>query len=516
MKCTVVPLQDLSVLSSAIMLWNKNEFKALAAKFHFQSSDHSEREKEFQVLEDEAVRKMRKLLLPELLKKKVLKILKSVFLEVLIWKEKHAKILSHRLKKSVYKICLTSKGTVDQKKTAETLVKDGSLYYTTRYKLACIYCLENDILTLWHQMHKSRRKYFYSKRGPGDVNQHELVVFWTYAMYGELTWLRKKMFVPCLCRSIYQRIFEKAALEGNKVVTEYFLQKLTPQEKDISLMYCVQCLAFRRGLFGRTKWTDLSKRYQSEVVYFLLSEMSDEQQVKVYTKSSYGIASCLLDLPWQHFIEKLDFLWGNLSLQDYNKLLLKIIDLAAYGYMDCNYQKCLGEFWKQSPDVYKEYVINTEIKNQGECEDLLSCLLNLNDRDNIKLILNDATITEKENFIFSDKGKCICVDLIYTDKSDLLKFFVRECIFSRDVMIKFKKELEKHVLLSSEMLRRETDLQQKSFEVLDDCVSEYHEWKHEEENIHSAVRFHSSSAYRGVPLRQTYSPGDLDFLCVIT
>ncbi|GFS42333.1 uncharacterized protein NPIL_287201 [Nephila pilipes] len=196
--------------------------------------------------------------------------------------------------------------------------------------------------------------------------------------------------------------------------------------------------------------------------------MNEEQQVKVFKNYPYKVLKCFLDWPWQSFfMETAKRIWAFLPEEDYDLLLRIIVNKAIDGYKDCNYQKLFGEFWQQSPITHKEYVID-------ECASgsLVSKLLQIKDKENIKLILENATTPEREKVIFSDKGKSTCESLTYNDKRDLLKFFVQECISSKDIMIKFKEEFKKRIIrrCSEETLEREKDMWSKFFQLLDDLI----------------------------------------------
>ncbi|WP_419215007.1 hypothetical protein [Wolbachia endosymbiont of Rhagoletis cingulata] len=471
MNYTLMPsLEHMAFIRIATTLWNQDDIGALTAKFYFRSLILSERRREWQTIEDEVIGKVPGLLLPESMKKRALYFIKPIGLEILKWKEYHEDLLSDRrfVRKNLNRLCWTPQGTVDKKKTAEVLIKDENLDITKRYKLACIYCLENDILELWNKMPESRRKSFYNEEDPRYVNQQDLVVLWTYDIKGEVnkldSMIERRWQSNC---SPYQYAFEYAAVGGNKSAAEYFLQKLTPQERKESLVRSAGYVAKRRCTSGGNR-TDFPKEHYADVLCFLLSQMDEEEQIEVFKSYPYEVLKCFLDWPWQSlFMETARRIWPFLSEEGYNLLLRLIVNKTIDGYKDYNYQKLFAMFWQQSPATHKRYVID-------ECSNglLLSKMLSIEDEGNTRLILKDATLIEKKKLIFSSRGEDICQDLIYGNKWDFLEFFIRECIPSNDEMVKFREEFKECMTwcCSKEEFAKSKDKWDKFFELLDDLI----------------------------------------------
>lgn len=480
--------EHMALIKIAVTLWNQDDIRALMAKFYFPLLG-SERREKWQEIEDKVIEKVLQLPQPGPLKEKILSFIRPIGLQILKWLEYHRENCYFCIKLP-NELCWTPQGTVDKKKTAGMLIKDENLDITRRYKLACIYCLENDIPELWNKIPENRRKSFYSEEDPRKVRQQELVVLWTYDIKGEVARMEnmierrlQRKCPPC------QYAFGYAAVGGNKAATEYFLQKLTHEERKESLARYAGYVANRRCDSASNR-TDLPKEHYADVLCFLLSQMDEEQQIEVFKSHPYEVLKCLLDWPWQSlFMDTANLMWDFLSEEDYDLLLRIIVDKVIDGYKDCDYQKLFGEFWQQSPNAHKRYVIN-------ECASgsLLSKLLKIEDKENVRLILKDATLLEREKIISSDKGKSTCESLIYDDKWNLLKFFVQECISYKDIMVKFKKEFKERVIrrCSEETLEKEKDMWSKFFQSLDDLIHKDDKKRIMEEGDSSpAKRLHS-------------------------
>ncbi len=492
MNYTLTPsLKHIALVKIATTLWNQDNIRALMAKFYFPLLG-SERREKWQEIEDKVVEKVPHLPQPEPLKEEILGFIKPVGLQILKWMEYHRDLLNGGyVKRNLSRLFWTPQGTVDKKKTAEILIKDESLDITKRYKLACIYCLEDDVPELWNKIPENRRKSFYSEEDPRKVRQQELVVLWTYDIKGEVAkmdnMIERRWQSKC---SPYQYAFEYAAVGGNKAATEYFLQKLTPREREELLVRTAGYVAKRRCDSARN-CTDLPKEHYADVLCFLLSQMDEEQQIEVFKSYPYKVLKCLLDWPWQSlFMETANRMWGFLSGKDCHYFLREMADKVIEGHRDYDYQKLFGEFWQQSPNAHKRYVID-------ECASgfLLSKLFKIKDEKNIELILKDANLIEKKKLIFCDRGQDICQHLVYGDKWNLLEFLIRECISSKNEMIKFKEEFKERITwcCSKEELAKTKNKWDKFFQLLDDFICGYNKRKSVEEgNSSPAKRLHST------------------------
>lgn len=476
------------LVKKAIELWNQDDIRDLIKKFYFLLFDGN-KQKEWQKIEDKVAEKVSQLVLTESLKEKILGFIKPIGLQIIKWRKYHEDFLSARkfIRNSINKIYWTPEGTIDKKKTAQELVKDEGLDVVQLYKLACIYCLEDEIKELWEQVPKRTQEYIYNKGQPSFANEHGLVVFWTYELKGELAKLNDLMEEIKIIEDneveyigdnkvtegIYQLAFGYAARRGNKAAVEYFLQKLTPKERKECLVKFagvtakLRCISMQRNLRSY-----FPKEYNTEVLCFLLAQMSEEEQVEVFKSYSSEVLECLLDWPYQDFfIETAQRMWGVLPEKDCDYLLRIVINKVLNNYKDYNYQELFRKFWHESPIANRKYVIDKFISGGT----LLSKLLKVEDKENISLVLKDVTAAEKEKLISCYEGQNICASLSYNNKWDLLKFFIGECIISQEVMTKFKEEFKERNTwyYSKEQFTKSKDMWDKFFGLLDDFIENF-------------------------------------------
>lgn len=263
MKFVLEPsLEHIALVKVVISLWNQNDVRAQITKL---SSSDLYLSAEWVKIEDRVMGKVSQLSLPHVLKEKMLGFVKPIGLQILGLMVYHCKIfcLYVSLPDELY---WTPHGTVDRKKTAKVLVRDENLDISTRYKLACIYCLEDDIIHLWKSLPDEFKNCVWDK--------FPIINFWTLNM--------KRMglvntHVNCKVEFLHSvRWF-------NKVAAEYFLQKLTPREREESLIETAKFVV------------------DSDVLYFLISEMNEEQQKAAFKHGPYRVLKCFLQWPYQRF-----------------------------------------------------------------------------------------------------------------------------------------------------------------------------------------------------------------------
>lgn len=225
MKLVLEPsLEQFALVKLVTAMWNGRDVRALMSNFSFRLhllNGHAN----WQNIENKVIDNVSDLPLPKIFHEKIKLFVKPIGFQILIWMGLHCEDRYPHLKLPA-EFCWTSHGMIDKKKTAEMLIKDGKIHITDRYKLACIYCLENSIPKLWYEMAETNRESF-SYRG---VYQGTMFLFWENVM------LSKELMLYYHSNWSVQSLFESSALCGNKTATEYFFVKLTPEQKEESLV----------------------------------------------------------------------------------------------------------------------------------------------------------------------------------------------------------------------------------------------------------------------------------------
>lgn len=442
-------LEHIALVKVSAVLWNQPDIRALMVKFsNFPLFPHvddehcfmpdSERKIIWQKIEDKVTEKMTQLTIPISLKDKMLGYIQSVGLQILRWMEVH-----HRKRKCCVNLdlpnefCWTSQGIIDKKKTAEMFIRDHSIDVTTRYKLACIYCLEDDILELWNELSENDRKYFYNEHDPSKVPQQHLVVLWTYIIKGKTAKIcNMARRIWNIGYSFYSFAMQCAISSGSKAAVEYFLQKLNWRNN--SLLEMASTAAQERS---DMETADTPNEYTSEILLFLLSQMSSEQQIELFKDYSFPVLLSLLDWPGENsFVETTSHALKCLPENFYVALMRASVFKKKFGNKDHNYQKMFEEVWQQIPSIHKSHFIN-----DPHIEGLVLLLLKTKHIESIKLIFQDASFTERNKLIFSYAGYRICVHMFNYIQLSLFMFVAPLCVSSRNEMIKFHEEFKKHI-----------------------------------------------------------------------
>ncbi|GFS73389.1 ANK_REP_REGION domain-containing protein [Trichonephila clavipes] len=178
-------------------------------------------------------------------------------------------------------------GTIDAKKTAEAVIKDDNLPITKRYEIACTYCLKDEILMLWNELPETDKEDYLNARGP----IHELSyfpIYWTYCMRAELNRLDRKIreeyTTPANCHCI--GIF-CASTTANQPAVEYLMGQLSVEEKE----------EYFKCFFRSVESRELNI-YLCDIIFFLLSQMNENQRASIFEKYAFHILNNFLEFPY--------------------------------------------------------------------------------------------------------------------------------------------------------------------------------------------------------------------------
>ncbi|KAF8789444.1 hypothetical protein HNY73_007382 [Argiope bruennichi] len=104
--------------------------------------------------------------------------------------------------------------------------------------------------------------------------------------------------------SFDQHAFHVSVLNGNKAAAKHFYQKLTSEERVISLSRAVDAVLSNEGRNLPRMHSDFPKETLPDVLCYLLSLMSPKQQMQVLKERPPAILRCFAAWPWQDiFVE---------------------------------------------------------------------------------------------------------------------------------------------------------------------------------------------------------------------
>ncbi|GBO18902.1 hypothetical protein AVEN_141744-1 [Araneus ventricosus] len=225
------------------------------------------------------------LLIPPCLRKRVLEAVHGLEYGICQWRADYSKIL--QVEDAEFIFYWRCDGTIDRMKTAQQLVQNANIDISQRFNLACTYCLEESIKTLWAEMvasgeavnfkidHNSMARFWLRWMREGSR------VPWTQAAqkylnpYDGAMMPRFSCFLPLLRpehREKFLPILQHAFYDDLR----FCLYAITKEEEEKALETCARellylCLEWPlRGLFLETAWKVLKYvevRYLSVLLY---------------------------------------------------------------------------------------------------------------------------------------------------------------------------------------------------------------------------------------------------------
>lgn len=334
------------------------------------------------------LKKIRSLPLPKLFHLKLVGVVRQICFEILSWKVKHREhgFYYSLLKERMHLLQWTSFGKIDDVKTAKELVKCDLIPAEKRYYVACFYCLQDDVRRLRGQFIND--PYREDNLRKGDVFFSLITSFWSDEVVMDDVYMLEddSTHKPL-------ELFHYAAYADNIAGVKYFLQKLNANEKKNVLVSIAKVIAQKYVLS-----CFYIETYRSDLLFFLMSVMSPEQQMEVFESRSLHILIYFLSWPMRDFFfEVLDKLFNFLCIND----LYKLLKLSAHTYSNFkedmklfNYHAVFEVIWKRSSEAFKTYIVK-DFCISGTM--LLHLLVKARDTKCLLLILECANDSEKEN-----------------------------------------------------------------------------------------------------------------------
>ncbi|KAF8789259.1 uncharacterized protein LOC129956863 [Argiope bruennichi] len=307
-------------------------------------------------VEMEVKNNISKLPLPEALKKEMMPIVKPVSYEILRWKLFHESFI-HEDEKYFNKIILkqlkwTCEGAIDHRRTAQALLRLDVFDLEKRYRLACLYCLEEDIKLLWEQLPEKRKWYYHGGHDTLRVRELQLEFYWPYVLLGEESQL------PAENSSFNKHALVCSGRNGNKTVSEYFFRKLTAEERDSALLSALDAAMYRDGR-EMVNWPEAHVQVRlGDVACYFLSLLSPEQQMRLLRENPCAILNLLYDWPWHEvFLEIMDVVWTFLPQDQYGTLM------DALMHADHYFPNLFQKVFIGSPVLFRNYFVDSESRH---------------------------------------------------------------------------------------------------------------------------------------------------------
>ncbi|XP_055925209.1 uncharacterized protein LOC129957091 [Argiope bruennichi] len=385
--------------------------------------------------------KISNLVLPESLKKRMMVLIIPVGLDIVRWKVFHENSVNWScdgLGLDILKqLCWTPAGTVDYPKTAEKLLSLEALRVQTRYKLAALYCLVDYIPSLWEQLPKSCKTHYLSD-SPFVPSRVKLDVAWAYLLTEQESTLDSIVANLSPGDSFLQLACKYSALGGNKGGAEYFFKRLTNAERNSFLVPLVNEIILDRNRELRRRAGDFPIEKLSEVVCFLLSQVSLEQQIQVLKKQPYEFFRCFLDWPLQDLCLEMAYLF-QYFLSNHHYFLF--IDSIAKDMDNSNhyFPNFLQELFQNSPSIFKNIFVAFE--RFHIC--FFYKFFNAEDMQTIKIIFKHLGVDRVFTLVSQRKFFVLLETIIMFKKQHMVKMCLEEVLQSEHQKSRVKEKYMK-------------------------------------------------------------------------
>ncbi|GFT47567.1 uncharacterized protein NPIL_440891 [Nephila pilipes] len=377
-------LENMVLLELSIVLCYKRKMKHLL--FHYLRDCRSKgckAEPEWSLIQETALQEVQFFPLSSELQLKIvslgLRLLKNIF----EWIDFHC--VNPYLQIGIPRFfCWTQFGAINKRLIATKIVSCQWMNSVIKFKIACIYCLFDQIFHQWRNIPDAEKEQFLNKDDSSAVKQHGLVIYWTEIVtrYGNYTEDRLSEL------KIFHEAFVYAAVTANLAAIQYFTLFL--KEEHITLLtYSVQSISWKR------KWASnmYSDEYEGFVTfpvddlfdcfYFIISLMclSDQNSI-ICARPLEFLRSFLVSPRQKFFIKMMKRVWHlipkntftilirDLFLKDletimpyehsmlfytfsnYTEHYLKV-HVSSFNY---NYRRLFVAVWERMPFMYKEKI----------------------------------------------------------------------------------------------------------------------------------------------------------------
>ncbi|GFT78215.1 uncharacterized protein TNCV_4335811 [Trichonephila clavipes] len=274
--------------------------------------------------EEMVLKKISSLGLPNIIRYELMSIIRCICIELHKWKKEHKEKFGFNFENYQRCFCWNAQGKIDRIKTAKSLINDKSLPFFVRFNLARHNGFESDVISLWEKMNSFERH-------SATHIEHDAEQVW---------------FECGATRTVENSIQIFCQATGNPLNFRAFFSLLTPILK-----------AHWYEIFIHLKVMDC------EDVRFCLSLLEKNDQESILREYSSQILQYYLVWPWQkEFLIVSKNIWPYMSIENYIDILHFIIyERIMIGWKDFDYVWLMKEFWRETPNNFKELAKNDDI-----------------------------------------------------------------------------------------------------------------------------------------------------------
>ncbi|GFU48793.1 uncharacterized protein TNCV_4468411 [Trichonephila clavipes] len=314
-------LKDMHFLSSAVPSCRRN-FASPNNYTNFNIHGFTTNDLPSTLWEEIVSKKISRLPLPHIIKSELMSVIRCICLEIDRWEKDHKDSFELDFLNLQNYICWTPQGKIDRINTAKSLVNDENLPISQRYNLARHYVFVEDVISISKKMN-------YVDKFP--ASRLDFLVWLDYETNktGETSLccrFNAKILVPLNFRALFSLVKPT--------------QKVRWYNSFINLKYI-----------------------EYEDIHFCFSLLKKNEQENTLRQYSSKILQYYLVWPLQNaFLNVSKNIWPYMSIGNYIDILQFIIyERIMIGWKDFDYVGLMKEFWRQTPNNFKELVKKEKI-----------------------------------------------------------------------------------------------------------------------------------------------------------
>ncbi|GFQ66788.1 hypothetical protein TNCT_317811 [Trichonephila clavata] len=245
-------------------------------------------------------------------------------------------------------------GTVDTKRVNEQLAQDERRCIYYRYNSACTGCFEKIIIELFPELSEFYK--IFEKVYEG----RELINYWIRRLSSEYfddVFSFDEVNSQQCKYSPHQYAFQSTLKNASKSGIEYFLNYLSPNEYEYVLDNAVCFFADR---VGPSYCLPPSNEQYTDSLYFLMSNLDDNQRMKILRRNTFRVLSSFLRYPFFGLFNKYagllvdDLKWNEIRLLLYRIFYLEERNTHFFGL------DLFKDLWHSCSKQTQSYIIYIE------------------------------------------------------------------------------------------------------------------------------------------------------------
>ncbi|XP_065209132.1 uncharacterized protein LOC135837694 [Planococcus citri] len=336
-------------------------------------------------------------------------------------------------------------GTIHEERTAKRMMMCDRLTKVEKFKIACLYCFEDDIKQIWPSVRKTNELNIKI-----DFNNRPELYYWICYLRNELHLIPNENNYPI----DELMIIKSSALESrwrNRSYVMYFWNRLPSDSQP------------PRQAYSNHKWLQLFVR-------FILPKLNEYQLDIFVAKNGCDVIESLLtfESTLAHVLPTWMYIRSRVDLKDFTRFINGLLEekyfCGAYFHSEKVWNLC-SKIWKSAPQHFKRAVLDDVLYN-----DLLSRIRNTSRLwDNRRMtllitVLQDATFEERNAFLHKN-----WLNLIFIAHAKDLDVMMKSSFKNENEITLFKE----NVMSMYENIAKDCALllKQGSFEALNHLLS---------------------------------------------